>query len=229
MKRVLVLVALLLLSACGAAEPRALSTSEAERLALVRFTNYTGKNARFTGSIPSSAGALRLTGRLDFVGHLGYAAMRTDGRSDVSSAGLLQWNLSGLAFLSNPATAPVDPPPEGDWQVRPFAKTGSELDGALRLLVNLAADRPDNAQLLQQSSARWLRTDTVDGASVDVFEGPQQAGKAPSAEGGRVRYWVDADGKLKRLEARLGDQQEFATFDFLGAGAAITVIPPLAQ
>ncbi|WP_020664802.1 hypothetical protein [Amycolatopsis benzoatilytica] len=228
MKRAWLLV-VLVLAGCGAPEPRALSTSEAERLALVRFTNYTGKNARFTGSIPSSGGALRLTGRVDFVGHVGYAAMRTDGRNDVTSAGLLQWNLSGLAFLSNPATAPVDPPPTGDWQVRPFAKTGSELDGALRLLVNLAADRPDNALLLQQSSARWLRTDIIDGATVDVFEGPQQAGRTPSADGARVRYWVDADGKLKRLEARLGDEQQFATFDFLGTGQAITVIPPLAQ
>ncbi|MFJ4103727.1 hypothetical protein [Amycolatopsis japonica] len=227
MKRALVLVILLLAGCAGVPEPRALSTEEAERLALIRFSNYTAEHARFTASVPSPGGALRLTGRVDFVDHLGYAAMRTDGRDDSSSAGLVQWNLSTLAYLANPATEPVDPPPMGDWQVRPFARSGSELDAALRLLVNLAADRPDNAQLLQQSSARWLRKDRVDGVEVDVLEGPQQAGRAPAADGARVRYWVDADGRLKRLEARLGEQQELATFELLGTATAVEVIPPL--
>ncbi|SDX09178.1 hypothetical protein SAMN05421504_102282 [Amycolatopsis xylanica] len=228
MKRAIALVALLLAGCADAPQPRSLSTGEAERLALVRFTNYTAKSAKFLADIPSPGGKLLLTGRVDFVDHLGYAAMRTEGRDDPASAGLLQWNLSRLAYLTNPATEPVDPPPDGDWQIRPFQEAGSEIDGALRLLVNLAADRPDNAQLLQQSSARWLRKDNVGGVGVDVLEGPQQAGKTPSADGARVRYWVDADGRLKRIEARLGDQREFAKFDILGTAPAVAVIPPLA-
>lgn len=228
MKRWLVL--LVVLTACGAStpEPRGLSTTEAERLALVRFLNYTAKNAKFTASVPSPGGKLLLTGRIDFVDHLGYAAMRTDGRADLASGGLVQWNLTRLAFHGAPSPEPVDPPPAQDWQVRALQQTGSELDGALRLLVNLASDRPDNAQLLQQSTARWLRADTVDGVAVDVLEGPKQDGKAATTADARLRYWVDADGKLRRIEARLGEQQEFAVFDFHGVGEPLTVIPPIA-
>jgi len=228
-KRLLALA--LVLAACGtsAPEPRGLSTTEAERLALVRFTNYTAKNAKFSGSVPSPGGKLLLTGRIDFVAHLGYAAMRTDGRADLASGGLVQWNLTRMAFHGAPDAVAVDPPPAENWQLRALQKTGSELDGALRLLVNLAADRPDNAQLLQQSTARWLRSDTVDGVAVDVLEGPKQDGRPATADDARLRYWVDADGGLRRVEARLGDQQEFAVFDFHGVGEPLTVIPPIAS
>lgn len=228
MKRWLVLAIVLAACGTGTPEPRGLSTTEAERLALVRFTNYTAKNAKFTASVPSPGGKLVLTGRVDFVSHLGYAAMRTDGRTDLASGGLVQWNLTKLAFHGSPTAQAVDPPPAENWQLRALQKTGSELDGALRLLVNLASDRPDNAQLLQQSTARWLRSDTIDGVAVDVLEGPKQEGKATTSDDARLRYWVDADGKLRRVEARLGDQREFAVFDFHGVGEPLTVIPPIA-
>jgi hypothetical protein len=212
---------LLVLTACGsAAEPRSLTTSEAERLALVRFTNYSAGVQKFTASVPSPGGKLLLDGRVDFVNHQGFAAMRTDGRDDEFSRGLVMWNLRTMGFAVSAASA-EDIPPDARWQVRDLQEKGSELDAALRLLVNLGSDRPDNAQLLQQSSARWMRVDRVGESAVDVLEGPQQAGKKASADGARLRYWVDADGRLKRLEAKLGDQQELAVFDLTGAGAPL--------
>jgi hypothetical protein len=225
----LVLAALLIvLTGCGSTpEPRSLSTGEAERLALVRFTNFVQRSATFTAAVPSPGGKLFLTGRVDFTAHVAYAALRTEGRTDPASAGLLQWNLTTLAFHGGAVADPVDPPPTTGWQVRELQRTGSELDGALRLLMNLASDRPDNAQLLEQSSARWLRTDTVDGAAVDVLEGPQQAGQ-PRADDARLRYWVDGDGKVHRLEARLGNQPDFAVFDLKSPGAPIIPIPAIA-
>ncbi|TWP52873.1 hypothetical protein FKR81_07080 [Lentzea tibetensis] len=225
MKRFLVL--LLVLTACGSEpEPRSLTTTEAERLALVRFTNYSAGVQKFTAAVPSAGGKLVLDGRVDFVNHLGYAGMRTDGRTDEFSRGLLMWNLGRLAFAMNPSAVAVDPPPDAEWQVRELQEKGSELDGALRLLVNLGADRPDNAQLLLQSSARWMRSDKIGDTTVDVLEGPQQAGKKAS-DTARLRYWVDADGKLRRLEARLGDQTEFAVFDFTGSGAPLPKPPSI--
>ncbi|GLZ33055.1 hypothetical protein Lesp02_52430 [Lentzea sp. NBRC 105346] len=219
MKRLLVLA--LVLAAC-APSPRALTTGEAERLALVRFSNYSTGVTGFTAAVPSAGGKLLLDGRVDFVNHLGYAGMQTEGRSDEFSRGLLQWNLKRLAYAMTDATKPVEPLPQNGWQVRDLQEKGSELDGALRLLVNLGADRPDNAQLLLQSSARWLRTDRYEDVEVDVLEGPGQNGKDS-----RLRYWVDADGKLRRLEARLGGQEDFAIFDFTGSGAPLPIIPPL--
>lgn len=214
MKRALAL--LLVLTACGSNDPRPLSIPEAERLALVRFSNYTTGVSAFTASVPSPGGKLVLDGRVDFVNHLGHAGMRTDGRDDEFSKGLVQWNLGRMAF----ATAP-----SADWQVRDLQERGSELDGALRLLVNLGADRPENAQLLLQSSARWLRADRIGDTAVDVFEGPKQKDAAEA----RLRYWLDPDGKLRRLEAKLGNSEELAVFDFTGPGEPVQVIPPLAR
>jgi hypothetical protein len=220
------LALLLVLSACSSTpDPRPLSIPEAERLALVRFSNYTTGTSAFTASVPSPGGKLVLDGRVDFVNHLGYAGMRTDGRDDQFSTGLVQWNLGRMAFAVNPSTKPIDPIPVVDWQVRELRERGSELDGALRLLVNLGSDRPENPQLLLQSSARWLRSDKIGDTAVDIFEGPKQK----DATDARLRYWIDQDGKLRRLEAKLGNQEELAVFDFTRSGDPVKVIPPLAS
>lgn len=224
MKKALAL--LLVLTACSSTpDARSLSVEEAERLALVRFSNYTTGVSAFTASVPSTGGKLVLDGRVDFVNHLGYAGMRTDGRDDEFSKGLLQWNLGRMAFAMSPSTKAVDPVPVVDWQVRELQERGSELDGALRLLVNLGADRPENAQLLLQSNARWLRSDKIGDTAVDVFEGPKQK----DAKESRLRYWLDADGKLRRLEAKLGNQEELAVFDFTTSKEPVRVIPLLAR
>lgn len=206
------------------AMPRELNTTEAERLALVRFVNYESRTASVTASVPSSAGKLVLDGRVDFVEHVGYMTMRTEGRTDAGSAGLLQWNPQKLAFRQGAGQQAVDPAPAADWALRPLGRAGSDLDTALMLLVNLAQDRPDNAQLLQQSSARWLREDKVGDTRVDVFEGPQKPGQDAA---GRLRYWVGGDGRLHRLEARIGAREEVAVIDFRQGAAPITPIPAI--
>ncbi|GGU20438.1 hypothetical protein [Lentzea flava] len=225
MRKTVLALALAVTACSSTPDPRPLSVPEAERLALVRFSNYTTGIRAFTASVPSPGGKLVLDGRVDFVNHLGYAGMRTDGRDDEFSRGLVQWNLGRMAFATNPSAKPVDPVPMIDWQVRDLRERGSELDGALRLLVNLGSDRPENAQLLLQSSARWLRSDRIGDTAVDVFEGPKQK----DATDARLRYWLDADGKLRRLEAKLGTQEELAVFDFTGQGDPVQVIPPLTR
>lgn len=224
MRKSIIALALVLTACSSTPDPRPLSTTEAERLALVRFSNYTTGVSAFTASVPSPGGKLVLDGRVDFVNHFGYAGMRTDGREDQFSQGLVQWSLNRMAFAMSKETRAVEPVPAADWQVRGLQERGSELDGALRLLVNLGADRPENSQLLLQSSARWLRSDKIGDTTVDVLEGPRQNGRQDDA---RLRYWVDPDGKLRRLEARLGTQEEFAVFDFTGSNQPVKVIPPL--
>ena len=44
-----------------------------------------------------------------------------------------------------------------------------------------------------------------------------------------MRYWLDSDGKLRRLEAKLGNSEELAVLDFTGSGGTVQVIPPLAS
>jgi hypothetical protein len=164
--------------------PRAMTDAEAERLAQVRVT---GKVSAFDGRVPSGAGRLVLVGQVDFSARVGEATMTVEGREDLTA---LRWDLTQLAVRQ-----------EGAWQYRALQRAGGELDAALLLLVNLGGDRPDNPADLQRS-VRWARSDTVGEIQVDVFEGD------------RLTYWVDAEGNLVRLHARLGDHPEPAAFDF---------------
>ncbi|WP_410644024.1 hypothetical protein [Amycolatopsis sp. lyj-346] len=217
MKRRTALAVVLLVAACGAdPQPRPLSAAEAERLALARFANYRFRTANFTATVPTGAGRIALRGRVDFVEHLGYAEMSTDGRQDEASGGLLQWTPAAVAFRGGPGQAAADPPPPDRWQYRPL-QPGPELDTALRLVLGLGADRPDNVQLLRQSSARWVRADTIGDVAVDVIDGPRPAQATEAPEAARVRYWLDAAGLLRRVEARVGDRPDPVVVGFAPA------------
>ena len=215
------LVVMVLTAGCGAPAPRPLTQDQAELLAVLRFRNYDHGLVSFRGRVPSAAGTLNLAGRIDYVRGIGYGTLRTDGGAGYGSAGVLQWNGKRLAFFAGPAQA-GDPPPAGQWQLRPIQAPGGELDTALALLLGLGSDRPDNAQLLRQSDARWLRSDSVGGAPVDVYEGPGAAGGGP-----HLRYWVTGSGDLRRIEARIGAAEQDASFDFTTGAAPFTVLPRL--
>jgi hypothetical protein len=100
---------------------------------------------------------------------------------------------------------PPQVPPPGTPRQRPLQTTGSTLDTVLRLLLGLSSDRPENAMLLRQSDARWLREDHLGGVTADVLRGPSAGAGAAN-----LRYWVARDGRLLRVEA-----------DFVAARAVI--------
>lgn len=221
-------VALALLAGCSAAgTPQPLTEDQAERLAVLRFSNYQDRLVTVRGTVPSGAGELRLAGRLDFVDHVGYVRLDTPGAGGQQAEhGVLQWSQTVVAYFAG-ATQDTDPPPAGRWQLRPLSRAGGELDTALSLLLGLGNDRPDNPQLLRQSSARWLRSDTVNGTAVDVFEGPRSDGGSTGSDAARLRYWLDASAHLRRIEARLGNADQYAVFDFASGAGAFTVLPQL--
>lgn len=211
-------------------EPRALTAAEAESLAVARFRMYNESPVSVEMTWPGDSGS-EFSATLDLRDH---AAWGSFVNSEPAGLGLLAWDLGTVATAPLAAGTEVDasvrPPGLAKWTQRELTSE-VPMDLFLAVALNLGADRPDNPLLLRQSSARFLRTDEVDGESVSVFEGPQPAegdgaspspradAETPAAGTGRTRYWLADDGSLVRFEAYLGDAN--------GEMARIDIVDPL--
>ncbi|MFF2809699.1 hypothetical protein ACFVT2_21515 [Streptomyces sp. NPDC058000] len=197
----------------GPSGPRALTTDEANRLAITRFRNYEAHGRAVTITVPGIAGGLTVTGSVDYQGKLGYGVVHGTGR-DTSSDGLIEWTATSVfvhPMANAPAHAPASPPHSG-WYSRRLQSSGSSLDSSLAIALRLGSDRPDNAQLLPQNGAAWWGRDQVDGRPVDVMTGPSSRDRAGTA--GSVRYWVGADGTMYRVRVSVGSESQPVLIDF---------------
>ncbi|WP_405760722.1 hypothetical protein [Streptomyces sp. NBC_00045] len=213
------------------AEERALLTEQqAELLALARFTNYRSAAGTVSATIPVPGRTVRLDGRLDWRAHTGYAELRDETPGAATHwRHLLRWNRTTVSARFNWTGPRPDEPPADGWSERLLQPRSATVDSTLILLLSLGSDRPENAQLLVRSSARVVGHEKISGAPVTVFSGPgtdtdagtgtgtrdAPATSAPSAPGtpGRTRYWIDADGGLRRFAARLGGSGAWMTAD----------------
>jgi len=213
---------------------RALTADEANRLAITRFRNYEAGGRAVTITVPGTAGALVITGSIDYRAKLGYGVVHGTGR-DKSSDGLIEWTATSVLvdpMTNAPAAAPVTPPGTG-WYSRPLQKTGSALDSSLIITLDLGNDRPDNAQLLPQNGAAWVGRDQVAGHQVDVMTGPSTQGGSGASAGsgasgsagasgtsgtsgaaGTVRYWLGSDGTMYRVQAGMSSETQPMVIDF---------------
>ncbi|MEY9930011.1 hypothetical protein ABH926_004653 [Catenulispora sp. GP43] len=200
----------------GGGGARALTSDEANRLAITRFRNYETGGRAVTITVPGTAGDLVVTGSIDYRAKLGYGVVHGTGR-DTSSDGLIEWSATSVLvdpMPNTPATAPATPPGTG-WYSRRLQQTGSSLDSSLAIALNLGSDRPDNAQLLPQNGAMWAGHDQVGGRQVDIMTGPAAQGTAGTATtAGTVRYWIDADGTMYRVQAGLASEDQPAVIEF---------------
>ncbi|MER5264972.1 hypothetical protein ABTZ99_23125 [Actinosynnema sp. NPDC002837] len=193
--------------------PRALTSDEVNRLAIARFRNFEAGGRAVTITVPTTAGGLVITGSIDYRAKLGYGVVRGAGR-DTSSDGLIQWNPTAVfvhPMANAPAEAPASPPGSG-WHRRPLQTSGSSLDSSLLIALNLGSDRPDNAALLPQNGAAWVGQDRVGEHQVDVMSGPSARAKPDTA--GNVRYWVDQDGTMHRVQADVASEPQPVVIDF---------------
>ncbi len=192
-------------SAPASAGPHPVTTEEAERLAVSRFLNYQGTGVQFRTTMSSSQGPLSVAGYVDYRRRVGLAQV-----SGAGSAFVLEWNASTLLGWPHAATAlPPTTLPTTAPSKRALAPSANDVDALLTVLLALGQDRPDNAQLIQQGGARWLRQASIGGRRVDVIAGPTTAtgatgSTAPSATASTVTYWIDARGRMLRLDATLG-------------------------
>ncbi|HEY8473622.1 MAG TPA: hypothetical protein VIL37_13435 [Natronosporangium sp.] len=161
--------------------------------------------------------------------------------------------------LIDPYPKPPATPPADGWRLRQPGADGAPgapaaagtIDALAVLLLTIAAEEPDAAELLAETESQWLREDRTAGYEVDVLLGPAILPGAPlpgppapgsqppetlAALGGAVQYWLDRDARLHRLDALLAtdtpvrvdldraDQTTPAVLDLLG-GAAIDPAP----
>lgn len=233
---------LLLLSGSGDAPPHPVSADEAQRMALARFRTYEASPSEVTVRLPAAGaenGTITVRAVVDHHVHRAVGAYEivSDART---VQGILAWDRESIAVARPPApTRGSEPrrtttrPPAPDivttaaqavrkarilkpdqWTRRPYST--APLDQALRLAVSVAADRPDNAQLLARSGPLWLRAERLDGHGYGVFSGPRPNASATPAGASPLTYWIDTDGNLRRITARVSPGH-YATVDFVAA------------
>jgi len=197
-------------TSAATASARPITSDEANRLAVARFTVWDQRWTDVDLRVPVVGDVLHLVGRADLREHEAYARV-TSREGDA----LLQWDLTGKAVLGVAAGVGVPTPaPTAAW--RTAAMDGDDpLDAALLLTLNLASDRPENPVLLQQNGARWVGSGSVDGTAVDVFTAPAGGAEAEASasttssprsaqDNPLVRYAVDARGYLREVTADTG-------------------------
>lgn len=203
---------------------RPLTEEEANRLAVTRFRNHEAGARDVTLTVPTPSGPVTLDGVVDFEKHVGYGVLTGGGSEAVA---LVQWTLDSVILQPWPTgtAAPVEPPKDG-WQGRSLTGSGSSLDTALLIVLNLAGDRPENAQLLNQNGAAWLRRATVDGEKVDVVRGPGTESAGRTVES-RTRFWLTGDGTSVRVEVDLESAEEPVVVALGASVGAVTPVPGL--
>lgn len=213
------------LAGCSAAPAgetaTALTTTQAERLAVTRFRNFDAGVRSVTLEIPGTeAGDLRVTGWFDYEKGVGYGSVT----AAAAPAGLVWWNATTIATRSIAIDTAPFPLPADDWQSGTLDPSSTSLANALALVASLGSDRPENPQLLAQSDAAYLRSDTVGPTVVDVFLGPSAADSSTAAPAAaRARYWITDTGALERFESPASSStKKRMTFDF-GDASGITI------
>ncbi|MFE0594061.1 hypothetical protein [Micromonospora echinospora] len=148
---------------------RALTVTEAERLAAVRVTNYRDGRARLRATVGRGGDRVEAVGWVDWTRPLVYLDVGGPGAGPLR--GLVQATPDVVAVRPDPAavlTPAVPPlvPPADNWRIRDLPDRPA-LAALLDLLFALSADRPD--PVVRLGGARWVAQDTVGHSPVDVF------------------------------------------------------------
>jgi hypothetical protein len=197
--------------------PRPVSAAEAQQLARLPVRDHAAHGGRVAITLPfSPAGLLHADGWLDWAGTAAYLGVRD---ADDPGRDTLVWaDRTGVVTRTVPGnqpnggTPPVSPPPlkppAGGWQLTTWAQHDRQGSSDLDILLGAAlaatgTTAQDAAKLRPRAS--WLRTDTLAGVPVTVYEvrGPGETGTPPGQ--GLLRYWVDGSGVLRRVQVRTGD------------------------
>ncbi|MEH0842333.1 hypothetical protein V6U81_08065 [Micromonospora sp. CPCC 205711] len=200
--------------------PRALTDAEAERLDRLPARLRARSGAAVTVTAPlGTAANLRGSGWLSWSGAVVYLSVaeldtlgrRTLLRRDANGFARAELPVGPASGSAEPPVGPPLPPPSGAaW------RTGGRPSDDLDVLVDVALRVA--ATPVRPGSAIRLRGSRLAGVTVDVFE--------LRVQGLRLRYWLDRDGLLRRVELRTG-AGAWAQLDLTPARVpAGVVVPP---
>lgn len=173
-------------------KPRSLNAVEAGKLAEFRLHNHEDGRAAISGLVGSRDEEITFRGWVDWRRPLVY--LRTAGRA--GEPGLLLQAVPGVIAIraetkaGGPAQPPAEPP-AGNWRVRPLGlpmpDAPDPMDALIGLILNAAAGKADNPELLRGLQTQWLRHDAFEGTAVEVLLGPAvmpTAAPSPSVKAG---------------------------------------------
>ncbi|MEP6481865.1 MAG: hypothetical protein ABJA94_07650 [Rhodoglobus sp.] len=193
------------------------TTEESQLLAITRFANFDAGSRPFHTEFTVSGVKTKMMGWVDYSSGLGFVSV-----TGSFGAEALLWTNSALGAIPRAPDVdgnPVLPIPDltdPGWQIQTLDPKVSAVDALLAAISALGSDRPDNPLLLQQSGARWLRSDKVDGTPVTVFAAPPSdepvASGSGTAQGDTLRLWVNKNGLLLRAEVKLNNVWDTVEF-----------------
>lgn len=236
-------------SVSSSQSPRAVTNEESYFLASVLFNNYNRGIRQIRASFVDGPEQVNTVGWVEFSKGFGYVKAIPVSTVDapVEAPFLIRWDRKVAEIQQGQQLAsdsePPLPEPVADWEPLPLNPDDSFLGQGLAAILLMAKDRPENPQLLQQSSAQWLRQDNIDGVLVNVFSGPGSGavntaeGTSPSSsevvnpsatsqDSSGVRYWIDGEGILRRVEIRLGKYGDFSRIDFADPSGNVEITGP---
>ena len=180
---------------------RPLTQQEASTLAQASFLNYDEGGALFdvTTVTEPNGPQLQLRGMVDWKTHSGSANVIANvPRSSLRSV----WWQKDAMYERRPSLDPAIESVTGVRQpvlIRKPDISGRRLDQVVSVVVGLASQQAENAQLiLQTSGSAYMRKDELRGRSVDVMR-----------YGQRSIFWIDSEsGHMMRFEGanKLGNQ-----------------------
>jgi hypothetical protein len=197
-----------------------LTDAQAAALSQVLFKDLQAGGADMTVNVAyGPAATLVLTGAVDWTDHIGQGKLETrytDGRPSTFTD--LLWTSDAVIVADPPGMAAAAAIVGRDgvhYIARPPSPDRVPLDRVIAISVALAATQRDNPLLVQQSDARFLGRDAIDGRAMDRYRYQD-----------RAIYWVGVDdGLLHRVEATINGFAGVTTFDLSRHGPRQVVLP----
>ena len=189
--------------------PRKVTAEEATTLARLRQRDRATGGGPVAIEVPApDLNLLTADGWVDWWNRVAYVGVQDADRP--AGQTLLRADPAGVSAMAGTNRTldgkPQLPVPRGawehmTWEQRADAPDATDLDQLLSETLALASPYRDDPDELARTAA-WLRTDTVGNVPVTVYEvlGTDESGSAMGS--GRMRYWVDDGGVLRRLEVR---------------------------